>query len=269
MRCAVSLPFVYFENAIMLKKIVFAASCISLGTLVALAPQSNSAMSKSETSKPVAPVYEEGSVVTAYALENLNRKGQPIGRFVVTHPVWSLGALSLADEVQKFSDHPRGYEADAYFVAKTAGEYSFAAAVELPPTLLFTDPSHWQGEIPGWTECRYRLTVASETVIDLEADSRAQGTHDRACGLSQHGFGTIQLEAGMHRVRQWIACTGERDLKGPATQFVYPAGCPQEGMTLYLDSNPAKEASVKVRVRHPQENRLVDLTPAELVHEKR
>lgn len=253
----------------LVKESFFAVFLLSTGVLVALAPQSNSATSKPEVSQSAAaPVYEEGSIVTAYALDH-NRKGQAIGRFVAKSFVWPLSFLKLRAELQDFGTQPLGYEADAYFVAKQAGEYTFAVELNLPPTVLFSNASEWQGEIPGWMECRYRLIVASEPVLDMEVNSRTQGTHDQACGGTKHGFGTIQLEAGRHRVRQWVACSGERDLKGPTTEFAYPAGCIKAGEKFDVDPDPVNEASVRIRVRHPQEDKLVMVTPAELVHEKR
>lgn len=175
--------------------------------------------------------------------------------------------LSRVDEVKEFREQPMGYEADAYFIAKEAGEYSFAAQINLPPTVLVTKDGERQA--PGWMTCRYQLIVASQPVLDMEANSRETRDHDRVCGFTKHGFGTIQLEAGRHRMRQWVACSGERELKDPTTPFVYPAGCDYPGMEFEADPNPTKEASVGLRVRHPQEDKLVLVTPAELVHEKR
>jgi len=247
----------------LVKESFLAVSFLSTGVLVALAAQSNSATSKPEVA---VPVYEEGSVVTAYALDH-NRKGQAIGRFVMKDPEWSMLRLSYEDGVKEFREQPIGYEADAYFVAKEAGEYVFAAQINVPPTVLVTKDRERQS--PGWMTCRYQLIVASQPVFDMEANSRETRDHDRACGFTKHGFGAIQLEAGMHRMRQWVACSGDWELKDPTTQFVYPAGCDSAGMELEADPNLIKDASVWLRVRHPQEDKLVMVTLAELVHEKR
>lgn len=270
--CVVLFLFVYLENAIMLKKSFiptlvkesfFAVSFLSTGVLVALAPQSNSATSKPEVA---VPVYEEGSVVTAYAIDQ-NRKGQAIGRFMRKEPDLSMLGLSEVDELKDFREQSLGYEADAYFVAKEAGEYLFAAQINLPPTVLVTKDGERQA--PGWMTCRYQLIVASQPVFYMEASSRETRDHDRACGFAKHGFGAIQLEAGRHRMRQWVACSGERELKDPTTEFVYPAGCDYPGMEFDADPNPTKEVSVQLRVRHPQEDKPVLVKTAELVHEKR
>ncbi len=284
MRCAVSLPFVYLENAIMLKQSLIAVS-FSLSAPIALAtdptppampqPAPVASAAPSASVAKADPDYRAGSVVTVYQLQEQGRngyqQGQPIGSFVNEVNPWSLGLHKLQAELAFFQGKPLGYEADAYFVAKGAGNYSFAAEVELPPAVVFTDPDHLRGSNSGWIECRYRLTVAGENVIDMEVSTRAKGTRgeDRACGLTQHGFGTIQLAEGLHKARQWLACAGERRLTVPSPQFVYPVGCPNAGKRFTTDNFPGDEARVTVRVRHPQENAPVLVKTAELVHEKR
>ena len=108
-------------------------------------------------------------------------------------------------------------------------------------------------------------------MIDMEASTRARGTPDqeRKCGLTGHGFGSVQLDAGLHRVRQWFACTGERRIKMPQKQYVYPASCPNAGKRFSTDNFPADEAQVTLRVRHPQENTPILVKTSELIHEKR
>lgn len=232
-------------------------------------------VTKAVPANPVQTDYRAGSVVTVYQLLERDRngyqQGPAIGSFVNEANPWSLGLHKQQAELAFFQGKPLGYEADAYFMAKEAGNYSFAAEVELPPAVVFADPEHLKGGTSGWIECRYRLTVANENVIEMEASSKARGTReeDRHCGLTQHGFGTIQLEAGLHKMRQWFACSGERQIKGPVMPYVYPAGCPNAGKRFSTDNFPGDEARVTVRVRHPQDNAPVLVKTTELVHEKR
>lgn len=222
------------------------------------------------------PNYRAGSVVTVYQLQDQGRRkggfqqGQPIGSFVSEANPWNLGLHKKQADLAFYQGEPLGYEADAYFVAKEAGTYSFGAEVLLPPAEVFTDPDHERGDSRGWIECRYRLTVAGEVIIDMEVSTNARGTseEERKCGLTGHGFGTAQLDAGLHRTRQWLACTGERRLRTPQKQYVYPVRCPNAGKRFTTDSFPADEAQVTVRVRHPQENTPVLVKTAELIHEK-
>lgn len=223
------------------------------------------------------PNYQAGSVVTIYELQDQGRKkggfqqGQPIGSFVSEANPWNLGLHKKQVDLAFFQGEPLGYELDAYFVVKEAGSYSFGAEVFLPPAEVFTDPDHEKGGNRGWIDCRYRLSVAGEVVIDMEASTRARGTPDqeRKCGLTGHGFGSVQLDAGLHRVRQWFACTGERRIKMPQKQYVYPASCPNAGKRFSTDNFPADEAQVTLRVRHPQENTPILVKTSELIHEKR
>ena len=224
---------------------------------------------------PAQPVYRAGSVVTVYQLQEQSRgayqQGQPIGSFVNELNPWSLGQHKQQAGLSFFLDKPLGYEADAYFVAKSAGSYSFAAQVDLPPSIIFADPEHLKKSNRGWINCRYRLIVAAETVIDMEVNTNARSTRkeDEICGLTQHGFGTLQLQEGMHRVRQWFSCAGERRLRDPITQSAYPPGCPQAGKRFAVDTFPGDDGRVTLRVRHPDDNAPVLLKTNELVHEKR
>ena len=225
--------------------------------------------------QPAQPVYRVGSVVTVYQLQEQSRRayqqGQPIGSFDNELNPWSLGQHKQQPGLSFFLDKPLGYEADAYFVAKSAGSYSFAAQVDLPPSTIFADPEHLKKGNRGWINCRYRLTVAGETVIDIEVNTDARGTRkeDEICGLTQHGFGTLQLQEGMHRVRQWFACAGERRLRTPMTQTAYPAGCPLAGRRIPVDTFPGDDGRVTLRVRHPDDNAPILVKTNELVHEKR
>ena len=225
--------------------------------------------------QPAQPVYRVGSVVTVYQLQEQSRRGyqqgQPIGSFVNETNPWSLSQHKQQPGLSFFLDKPLGYEADAYFVAKSAGSYSFAAQVDLPPSTIFADPEHLKKGNRGWINCRYRLTVAGETVIDIEVNTDARGTRkeDEICGLTQHGFGTLQLQEGMHRVRQWFACAGERRLRTPMTQTAYPAGCPLAGRRIPVDTFPGDDGRVTLRVRHPDDNAPILVKTNELVHEKR
>ena len=225
--------------------------------------------------QPVQPVYRAGSVVTVYQLQEQSRgayqQGQPIGSFVNELNPWSLSQHKQQAGLSFFLDKPLGYEADAYFVAKSAGSYSFAAQVDLPPSVIYADPEHLKKGNRGWINCRYRLTVAAETVIDMEVNTKDRSTRkeDEMCGLTQHGFGTLQLQEGLHRVRQWFSCAGERRLRDPITQSAYPAGCPMAGKRFAVDTFPGDDGRVTLRVRHPDDNAPVLLKTNELVHEKR
>ena len=225
--------------------------------------------------QPVQPVYRAGSVVTVYQLQEQSRgayqQGQPIGSFVNELNPWSLSQHKQQAGLSFFIDKPLGYEADAYFVAKSAGSYSFAAQVDLPPSVIYADPEHLKKGNRGWINCRYRLIVAAETVIDMEVNTKDRSTRkeDEMCGLTQHGFGTLQLQEGLHRVRQWFSCAGERRLRDPITQSAYPAGCPMAGKRFAVDTFPGDDGRVTLRVRHPDDNAPVLLKTNELVHEKR
>jgi len=192
--------------------------------------------------QPVQPVYRAGSVVTVYQLQEQSRgayqQGQPIGSFVNELNPWSLSQHKQQAGLSFFIGKPLGYEADAYFVAKSAGSYSFAAQVDLPPSVIYADPEHLKKGNRGWINCRYRLIVAAETVIDMEVNTKDRSTRkeDEMCGLTQHGFGTLQLQEGLHRVRQWFSCAGERRLRDPITQSAYPAGCPMAGKRFAVDT---------------------------------
>jgi hypothetical protein len=224
---------------------------------------------------PAQPVYRAGSVVTVYQLQEQSRgayqQGQPIGSFVNELNPWSLSQHKQQADLSFFIDKPLGYEADAYFVAKSAGSYSFAAQVDLPPSIIFADPEHLKKSNRGWINCRYRLIVAAETVIDMggEHERRSTRKEDEICGLTQHGFGTLQLQEGLHRVRQCFSCAGERRLRDPITQSAYPAGCPLAGKRFAVDTFPGDDGRVTLRVRHPDDNAPVMLKTNELVHEKR
>jgi len=237
--------------------------------------QQATAPQPTQPAAPAQPVYRVGSVVTVYQLQEQSRRayqqGQPIGSFVNELNPWSLGQHKQQPGLAFFLDKPLGYEADAYFVAKSAGSYSFASQVDLPPSTIFADPEHLKKSHRGWINCRYRLTVAGETVIDMEVNTDARGTRkeEEICGLTQHGFGTVQLQEGMHRVRQWFSCAGERRLRDPMTQSAYPAGCPLAGRRFPVDTFPGDEGRVTLRVRHPEDNAPVLLKSNELVHEKR
>jgi len=225
--------------------------------------------------QPVQPVYRAGSVVTVYQLQEQSRgayqQGQPIGSFVNELNPWSLSQHKQQAGLSFFIGKPLGYEADAYFVAKSAGSYSFAAQVDLPPSVIYADPEHLKKGNRGWINCRYRLIVAAETVIDMEVNTKDRSTRkeDEMCGLTQHGFGTLQLQEGLHRVRQWFSCAGERRLRDPITQSAYPAGCPMAGKRFAVDTFPGDDGRVTLRVRHPDDNAPVLLKTNELVHEKR
>lgn len=225
--------------------------------------------------QPAQPVYRAGSVVTVYQLQEQSRgayqQGQPIGSFVNELNPWSLSQHKQQAGLSFFIGKPLGYEADAYFVAKSAGSYSFAAQVDLPPSVIYADPEHLKKGNRGWINCRYRLIVAAETVIDMEVNTKDRSTRkeDEMCGLTQHGFGTLQLQEGLHRVRQWFSCAGERRLRDPITQSAYPAGCPMAGKRFAVDTFPGDDGRVTLRVRHPDDNAPVLLKTNELVHEKR
>ena len=246
----------------MLKHSLIAVSGLTLGALGVIASQSHST-----TTQPESPAYEEGGFVSAYTVEN-NRKGQLINRVFSKEPL----SLSFGSEKDKLfgnsTGEPVGYEVDGYFVAKQTGEYFFRTHFVISPTALFTDPTQWQNEIPGSMECRYRLTIASETLVDTEVSSRNQGIKERGCGFATQSVGAIHLEAGKHRLRQWIACSSHWDIKNPAMKFVYPDGCEEAGEPLNVSTNPMERVLFFVDVRRPQETAMNILKPSEVVYEK-
>ena len=247
----------------MLKHSLIAISGLTLGALGVIAAQSHSTTTQPE----VSPVSEEGGIVSAYTVEN-NRKGQLIGRFVNKKP------LSLSYGVEKDNpiiykvDEPIGYEVNGYFVAEQAGEYAFQANFLISPTSFFTDPNQWQGENPGSLECHYRLTIASETLLDTEVKSQNRGLKERGCGFAARSVGAIHLEAGKHRLRQWLTCSSHWDIKNPATKFVYPAGCEYAGVSLEVQTHPMEGLGLYVAVRRPQETEMETIKPSEVVYEK-
>ena len=247
----------------MLKHSLIAVSGLTLGALGVIATQSHSTTTQPE----VSPVYEEGGIVSAYTVEN-NRKGQLIGRFVSKDPL-SLCYGERKDNPLIYKvDEPIGYEVDGYFVAKQAGEYAFGANFIISPTEFYTDPNQWQGEIPGSLECRYRLTIASETLLDTEVNSRNRGLKERGCGFTAQSVGAIHLEAGKHRLRQWFTCSGHWDIKNPATKFVYPAGCEYAGDFLEVPTYWMDGVALYVAVRRPQETEMDSINPSEVVYDK-
>ena len=246
----------------MLKHSLIAVSGLTLA-LGVIATQSHSTTTQPE----VSPVYEEGGIVSVYTVEN-NRKGQLIGRFVNKSPLAMSYHDSQQNQLSGITEEPKGYEVDAYFVAERTGEYLFSARIQFPPTIFFTDPNQWQGEIPGWMECRYRFTLASETLFDMEVKSQERGILDRGCGFTKESFSAIHLEAGKHRLRQWIACSGNLDIKNPTMNFIYPAGCLLEGKSLDIPTHHTEDMSLLVQVRRPQETAVDHFKPSELVYVK-
>ena len=246
----------------MLKHSLIAVSGLTLA-LGVIATQSHSTTTQPEAS----PVYEEGGIISAYTVEN-NRKGQLINRVFSKEPL----SLSFGSEKDKLFGNsigePIGYEVDAYFVAKQTGEYFFRTHFVIAPTALFTDPTQWQGENPGSMECRYRLTIASETLLDTEVNSQNRGIKERGCGFVTQNIGAIHLEAGKHRLRQWLTCSGHWDIKNPATNFVSPAGCADAGDPLYVPTHWMEGVGLYVDVRRPQETAMDSIKPSEVVYEK-
>lgn len=250
----------------MLKQIVIAGSCLTLGALGTLVSQSHS----TTTTPAVSPIYEEGGMVSAYTLDN-NRKGQLIGRFFSKKPLsqsYYYNNNKKENPLIGMLEEPMGYEVDAYFLAEQAGEYAFTASLIFPPTAFFTDPTQWQGESQGEIKCRYRLTLASETLFDMEVNSQERGIRDRGCGFTKASFGAIRLEAGKHRLRQWFACSGHFDMKNPAMSFIYPPSCLFEGDSLDVPNPSTEGLSLLVQVRRPQEIELGHFKPSEFVYEK-
>ena len=248
----------------MLKHSLIAVSGLTLA-LGVIATQSHSTTTQPE----VSPVYEEGGIVSVYTVEN-NRKGQLIGRFVNKEPLILSYSYEKDNPMknENIPGEPVGYEVDGYFVAERAGEYAFRAYFLIRPTSFFTDPNQWQGENPGSLECRYRLTIASETLLDTEVNSRNRGLKDRGCGFAAQSVGAIHLEAGKHRLRQWFTCSGHWDTKNPATKFVYPAGCDGAGDSLEVPTYWMEDVGLYVAVRRPQETEMDSIKPSELVYEK-
>ncbi len=247
----------------MLKHSLIAVSGLTLGALGVIATQSHSTTTQPE----VSPVSEEGGIVSVYTVEN-NRKGQLIGRFVNKEPLTLSYRYEKDNPFKKIPGEPIGYEVDGYFVAKQAGEYAFRASFLIWPTSFFTDPNQWQGENPGSLECRYRLTIASETLLDTEVNSQNRGLKERGCGFATQSIGAIHLEAGKHRLRQWLTCSGHWDIKNPAMQFVSPAGCDDAGDPLYVPTHWMESVGLYVDVRRPQETAMDSIKSSEVVYDK-
>ncbi len=246
----------------MLKHSLIAVSGLTLA-LGVIATNSLSTTTQPEAS----PVYEEGGIVSVYTVEN-NRKGQLIRRFVNKSPLAMSYDDGRQNQLSGVTESPKGYEVDTYFVAGQTGEYLFSAWIKFPPTIFFTDPNQWQGENPGWIECRYRFTLASETLFDMEVKSQEQGILARGCGFTKESFSAIHLEAGKHRLRQWIACSGDLDIKNPTMKFIYPAGCLLAGESLDNPTQHTEDISLLVQVRRPQETEVDHFKPSELVYVK-
>ena len=246
----------------MLKHSLIAVSGLTLA-LGVIATQSHSTTTQPEAS----PVYEEGGIVSVYTVEK-NRKGQLIGRFVSKDPLSLSYSYKKDNPVKKIPGEPIGYEVDSYFIAERAGEYAFQAYFLIPPTSFFTDPNQWQGENPGSLECRYRLTIASETLLDTEINSQNRGLKDRGCGFAAQSVGALHLEAGKHRLRQWIACSSHWDIKNPGTQFVSPSGCEDAGDLLEISTYWMESLELHFYVLRPQETAMETIKPSELVYEK-
>lgn len=267
----------------MLKPNTGIAASILISISTACAASGNSSVNPppkpSVTPPPAAvtntPDYHSGSVATVYQLIDQGRngyqQGQPIGSFVNTDNPWSLNMHLKQPDLAFFRNKPLGYEMDAYFVAKEAGNYSFAIEVAVPPAVIFTNPEHMKGGQKGWINCDYQLSVAEQKLFEIKIDTKAHNTTDeeRFCGLTQYGFGTMNLEPGLHRVRQELACMGDRRLKKISPRYFYPTICRNTGEFLTTDNFPGDEAKVTLRVRHPQDNTPAMLKTNEFVHEKR
>jgi hypothetical protein len=224
---------------------------------------------------PTSTAYLWGSVVKVYPLVSVShdrylQKGNAIGQFINEANPWSLALHKQVQGLNFFYGKPTGYEADAFFVAKTDGDYSFSVTVEAPPVHTFASPERLAGFHRGAVSCHYRLIIDDKTLIDFRTESQARevSDEDRRCGLTSYATGEIQLTKGLHPVRQWFACSGERQLNPNITTYSYPKGCPKAGQRLVVDSFPFDEVSVTLRVRHPEENTQAIVTSSELVHEK-
>lgn len=222
---------------------------------------------------PAKPKYSAGSVITVYQLVDHGKgnyqPGNSIGNFVNYANPWTLGLHHQQADLKFFTGEPLGYMANGYFVAKEAGNYSFAVELDFPPTVLYRQPDRLKGKIAGNIACHYRFTIANQVVIETSANSRARTTRkdELACGLTTHGVGTIDLEPGFHPVQQWLACSGERKLKiNDARQFIYPSICPESGKTFKVDSFPGDEVQVILRVRRPTNTTPTLVEADELVH---
>lgn len=222
---------------------------------------------------PAKPKYSAGSVITVYQLVDHGKgnyqPGNSIGSFVNYANPWNLHLHHQQDDLKFFTGEPLGYMANSNFVAKEAGNYSFAVELDFPPTVLYRQPDRLKGKIAGNIACHYRFTIANQVVIETSANSRARTTRkdELACGLTTHAVGTIDLEPGFHPVQQWLACSGERKLKiNDARQFIYPSICPESGKTFKVDSFPGDEVQMILRVRRPTNTTPTLVEADELVH---
>lgn len=226
----------------------------------------------------IAPVsattkYQPGSIVSVHPFQSQGRglgykKGAAIGSFIITDNPWSLGLHKKNAGLALFQDKPLGYETDALFHAKKAGEYSFVASVTLPPAILFENPDKMKRKNSGWISCHYELQVGSQTVIDLTANTKKEGNKkELICGFTKFMTGSTKLAEGAHRLRQSFYCDGERMYK-QNTQYVYPVDCKDAGKPINTDIFPGDEAEVTLMVRNPQESAPTPLEIGELFHEK-
>ncbi len=214
--------------------------------------------------------YRPGSIVSVYPLESEERgpykKGQPIGSFVTVANPLNLGLHLKEDALAFFKEKPLGYEADAYFVAKATGNYSFSVQLALPPTSIFADTEKMKKMSKGFLKCRYRLFINDVTIIDLLVNTKKEANEkERICGFNGYKAGSVQLSEGVYKLQQWFACVGERKLK-KGVQYVYPEECDQAGQPINTDRFLADEAEATLRVRHPKDSAPALLKPDELVH---
>ena len=148
--------------------------------------------------------YRPGSIVSIYPLESEDKgpykKGEPLGSFITVANPLNLGLHLKEDALAFFKEKPLGYEADAYFVAKETGNYSFSVQLALPPTSIFADTEKMKKVSKGWIICRYRLFINDVNIIDRLVNTKKDASEkERICGFNGYKADESSFRKGYTR----------------------------------------------------------------------